>query len=558
MAGVQVRIRLHSFFAQWAGAEELTLSFSSPVTLRDVLVRLREQHGEAVDRYVYSPQKGLRPSCVAIIDGTNAELLGGLESPVRDGCTIQLIPPLSGGSRPKVSGEGMMVPQWDGVRGEVPGPRSRALMEVRRKFVPDGVASLTPLFAARAEGAVITDVDGNRFLDFGSGIAVLNVGSTPRPLIEAVAEQLDRYLHLCFHVVMYEPYVKVAERLCQLTPGDFPKKVFLVNTGAEAVENAVKMARKFTGRPAVITLENAFHGRTFMAMTLTSKVKPYKLGFGPFAPEVYRAVGPYCYRCPVGRSYPACDVECWRHLQRLTEVEVSADRCAAVIVEPVQGEGGFVVIPPEYLVRLREFCSQHGIVLIDDEVQTGWGRTGCLFGIEHAGIVPDILVTAKALAGGLPLGAVVAKAEIMDSVHPGGVGSTFGGNPLSCAAALAVMDMMESAHLVDRARAIGQVLGERLRELQDRYGSVGDVRGRGAMWAVEFVGDRETKVPAPDRAARVIEECYRRGLIVLKAGAFDNVVRLLPPLVISDEQLEQGVSIFADAVAAVHGSHDKR
>lgn len=447
--------------------------------------------------------------------------------------------------------ERTMVAKWGGVCGEVPGPRSRALMELRREFVPDGVATVTPLFAAEARGAVITDVDGNRFLDFGSGIAVLNVGSTPEAVVAAVAEQAGRYLHMCFHVVMYEPYVRVAERLCQLTPGDFPKKVLLVNTGAEAVENAVKVARKFTGRPAVITLENAFHGRTYMAMTLTSKAKPYKLGFGPFAPEVYRAVGPYCYRCPVEQSYPGCDLECWRHLQRLIEVEVFPDRCAAVIVEPIQGEGGFIAIPPEYLARLREFCTRHGIVLIDDEVQTGWGRTGRLFAIEHAGVVPDILVTAKALAGGLPLGAVVGRAEMMDSVHPGGVGSTFGGNPLSCAAALAVMDMVQSADLVARAAAIGEVMRERLRALHDRYPSIGDVRGRGAMWAVEFVRDRGSKVPAPERAARVIEESYRRGVIVLKAGAFDNVVRLLPPLVITDEQLEQGMDAFEEAVAAV-------
>ncbi|MHB8987049.1 MAG: aspartate aminotransferase family protein, partial [Eubacteriales bacterium] len=358
----------------------------------------------------------------------------------------------------------------------IPGPKSSELLELRKKYVPRGISNSTPVFVREASGAVITDVDGNRLIDLAGGIGTINAGHRPPEVVEAVKEQLDRYIHTCMHVVMYEPYVRLAEKMAAITPGGFPKKTMFANSGAEAVENAVKIARKFTGRPGIIALECAFHGRTLMAMTLTSKARPYKYGFGPFAPEVYKVPSAYCYRCYFGLSYPDCAMQCLKNIERFFVSECPADRIAAVIAEPVQGEGGFIVPPPEYLPGLKEICERHGILLIVDEIQTGFGRTGKMFACEHPGLEPDLITTAKSLAAGLPLSAVTGRAEIMDSPAPGEIGGTYGGNPLACAAALKVIDIVQGEDLPARAAGIGAFLQQKLRELQEEYPVIGDVR----------------------------------------------------------------------------------
>jgi 4-aminobutyrate aminotransferase/(S)-3-amino-2-methylpropionate transaminase len=443
----------------------------------------------------------------------------------------------------------MTLPQEHRLVTEVPGPRSRELWARREKAIPAAVFNTVPVFVERAEGGIVEDVDGNRLIDFGAGLAVLNVGNTSPAVVKAVTEQAERYLHTCFHVTLNEPYVALAERLNELTPGDHEKRTMLVNSGAEAVENAVKLARYATGREKVVTFEHAFHGRTLMAMSLTAKEMPYKKGFGPFAPEVYRLPFAYPYRCPSGQPPESCGPSCVEAVLGRME-EMGPETIAAVVVEPVQGEGGFIVPPPEFLPALAEFCRSHGILLVADEVQTGFGRTGTWFGIEHSGVVPDIVTTAKALGGGLPLGGVTARAELMDAVHVGGLGGTFGGNPLACAAALAVIDTIEGGDLLSRSARLGERLMGALRGLKERIALVGDVRGLGSMVAMELVEDRETKEPAKEAASRVIKECYERGLIVLKAGTYDNVVRLLPPLSMDDALVERGLELLGEAVSA--------
>lgn len=434
---------------------------------------------------------------------------------------------------------------------EVPGPVARRLLELRQRYVPRGVSNTVPSVAARANGALIEDVDGNRYLDFAAGIGVLNVGSSHPDVSAAVCEQVGKLLHTCFNVIMTAPYIELAERLASVTPGTFPKKALMVNSGAEAVENAVKIARKFTGRPAVVTFENAFHGRTLLTMTLTSKADPYKLGFGPFAPEVYRAPSPYCYRCPTGGGSPDCGLACLAAAEKMINVDIGADQVAAVIVEPVQGEGGFIPLPEGFLSGLREMCTRHGILLIADEIQTGFGRTGRMFACEHWDVVPDLILLAKSLAAGLPLSAVVGRAEVMDSVHVGGLGGTYSGNPVACAAALAVLDVMARDGLAGRGARIGEIMTTRLRRLQDRLPGIGDVRGLGAMVAIELISDRATREPARAQTSAVIRYCYEHGLIVLKAGIHDNCVRALPPLVASDEQIEMGMDIWEEALRHV-------
>jgi 4-aminobutyrate aminotransferase/(S)-3-amino-2-methylpropionate transaminase len=445
----------------------------------------------------------------------------------------------------------MSLPQERKLVTEIPGPRSRELWVRRERAVPGAVFNTVPVFVERASGGIVEDVDGNRLIDFGAGLAVLNTGNAAPAVVNAVREQAERYTHTCFHVTLNEPYVALAERLNEITPGDHEKRTMLVNSGAEAVENAVKLARYATGRSAVVTFDHAFHGRTLMALSLTAKVSPYKQGFGPFAPEVYRLPFAYPYRCPTGQPPERCGPTCVDLVIGEMEHHIGAENIAAVVVEPVQGEGGFIVPAPEFLPALAEFCRSHGILLVVDEVQTGFGRTGRWFGIEHAGVVPDILLTAKALGGGLPLGAVTARADLMDAVHVGGLGGTFGGNPLACAAALAVIDTIESEGLVSRSARLGERLLSALRELAGRVELIGDVRGLGSMVAMELVEDRGTKKPAKAAATRVIEECYRRGLIVLKAGTFDNVVRLLPPLSTEDSLVDEGLGLLQEVVAAV-------
>ncbi len=426
----------------------------------------------------------------------------------------------------------------------IPGPRARALQARREAAVPRGPYNATPIWVKDAHGARLTDVDGNRLLDFAGGIGCLNVGHTDAAVLRAASEQLARLTHACFHVTPYEAYVALAERMNASVPGDFAKKTLFANSGAEAVENAVKIARAATGRPAVLAFEDAFHGRTLLAMSLTSKVHPYKAGFGPFAPEIYRAPYAYCYRCAYGRAYPACGLHCVDALEDLFKRSVAAAEVAAVIVEPVLGEGGFVTPPTDFLPRLRELCTRHGILLIADEVQTGFGRTGRQWAIEHSGVVPDLLIAAKSLAGGLPLSSITGRAEIMDVPVPGGLGGTFGGNPVALAAAHAVLDRVASGELAARAEHIGARFEARARDWQARLALIGDVRRLGAMGALELVRDRSTRAPARDETAAVARRCAERGLVTITAGTFGNVIRTLMPLVITDDELEEGLDVL--------------
>ncbi|HEY6292480.1 MAG TPA: 4-aminobutyrate--2-oxoglutarate transaminase [Terriglobia bacterium] len=443
------------------------------------------------------------------------------------------------------------------LRTGIPGPRSRALRARREAAVARGVSSALPVFVAKAEGAVLEDVDGNRLLDFAGGIGCLNVGHRAPGVLAAIRGQLDRTLHLCFSVTPYEGYVRLAERLNRLTPGDFSKKTFLTNSGAEAVENAVKFARAYTGRQAVISFEDAFHGRTLLTMALTSKTHPYKAGFGPFPGDIYRIPYAYCYRCSYSLRYPSCEIYCAHHLEDTFRRVVAAESVAAVIVEPVLGEGGFVAPPPEFFRVLSEICRRHGIVFIADEIQTGFGRTGALFASERYGIEPDLLVIAKSLGGGLPIAAVTGRAEIMDAPGPGSVGGTFGGNPLACEAALAVLDLFQAdggANLIAMAERIGNRFAERARTWQQRLPLIGDVRGLGAMRALELVRSRESREPADEETKAVVRYCCEHGLVVLSTGTYGNVIRLLVPLVVRDDQFEEGLGVLGAALESVASS----
>src|SRR5437868_2401960 len=379
----------------------------------------------------------------------------------------------------------------------IPGPKSKALSERRAKAVPRGLSHGTQIYVAKAEGAWLEDVDGNRYIDFAGGIGCLNVGHRREEVVDAVKDQLDRFLHTCVQVTPYESYVRLAERMNEVTPGKFAKKTIFVNSGAEAVENAVKIARAYTKRPGIIAFEDAFHGRTMMTLALTSKTHPYKAGFAPFPSEVYRVPFAYCYRCSYNLKYPSCDLFCARHLEDTFKRVVANEDVAAVIAEPVMGEGGFIAPPSDYFKVLVDLCRKHGILFIADEVQSGFGRTGALFASEHYGIEPDLIVTAKSLGGGLPLAAVTGRAEVMDAPGPGGLGGTFAGNPLSCAAANAVIDILEKDNLLARANEIGERFSRRAKTWQSRFNLIGEVRGLGAMQALELVKSRDTREPAP-------------------------------------------------------------
>lgn len=427
-----------------------------------------------------------------------------------------------------------------------PGPKSKELLALRDKYVPKAVWNTVPIFVAESEGAIIRDVDGNQYIDFATGISSLNIGHRHPEVIKAIKEQVDKYLHLCFHVTLYEPYIRVAEKLANIAPGNFDKKVVLVNSGAEAVENAVKIARRYSGKPSIITFEHAFHGRTRLAMSLTGHVHPYKYGFGVMDPAIYRVPYAYCYRCSFGHEYPACNMRCLEYIRELLAVHISPDEVAAIIVEPVEGEGGFIVPPKEFIQGLRKICDENNILLIADEVQSGMGRTGKMFAVEHSNVVPDIITMAKSLGGGLPLAAAISRADVVDVVQTGGLGGTFGGNPVSCVAALKTIEIVQS--LLDNVPKLGSLLMKRLKEIQEKYEAIGDVRGLGLMVGVEFVKDRKTKEPAKELRNKVLSECHKNGLIVLGAGAYHNVVRFLPPLNISEELLNKGVDIFEKAV----------
>jgi 4-aminobutyrate aminotransferase/(S)-3-amino-2-methylpropionate transaminase len=437
------------------------------------------------------------------------------------------------------------------LRTSIPGPRSLELMRRRNDAVVHGAFHATPVFVNTAEGAVIEDVDGNRMIDFAGGIGCLNTGHRAPAVVEAVRRQLNRFLHTSFNVLPYESYVRVAERLNQLTPGNFAKKTLLLNTGAEAVENAIKIARCYTKRPAILAFEDAFHGRTYMAMAVTSKTHPYKAGFEPFPGDVYRVPFGYCFRCSYTLKYPSCEMHCARHLEDTFKRQVAAESVAAVIVEPIQGEGGFVTPPPEFFPILADICRKYGILVIADEVQTGFARTGALFACERFGLVPDLVTMAKSLSGGMPLAAVTGRAEIMDAPGVGGVGGTFGGNPAACEAALAVLDMIERENLCARANVLGERFRNRALAWQSRWDLVGEVRGLGAMQALELVRSRHTREPADEETRQVAQYCYEHGLVLITAGSYGNVIRLLVPLVITDAQMDEALDVLETALQTV-------
>ena len=419
--------------------------------------------------------------------------------------------------------------------------------ERRLGEIPRGLGVTLPVFIERAGGGILVDVDGNQLIDLASGIAVTSVGASAPAVVRRVQEQAAAFTHTCFMVTEYEGYVDVCAALNRLTPGDHDKRTALFSTGAEAVENAVKIARAHTGRQAVVVFDHAFHGRTLLAMAMTAKSEPYKQSFGPFAPEVYRAPAADPYRWPTGPE--RCAEEAFERFYDVVVKQVGAENVACVVAEPVVGEGGFIVPAPGFLSRVVEFCREHGIVFVADEIQSGLARTGDMFACEHEGVVPDLICTAKALGGGLPLSAVTGTAEIMDAPRPGGLGGTYAGNPLACAAALGALETIESEDLVGRAREIEQRVVPRLRELAATVPAIGDVRGRGAMLAIEFV-QPGTKEPAPLLASAVAKRCHEQGVLVLTCGTYGNVIRLLPPLVIGFDLLDEGLDVVADAVRA--------
>jgi 4-aminobutyrate aminotransferase/(S)-3-amino-2-methylpropionate transaminase len=436
------------------------------------------------------------------------------------------------------------------IRTALPGPRSRALIEERRRFVAAGVVEARHgIFFERAEGARLVDVDGNVFLDFSGGIGCLNAGHGAPRVIARVREQLDKLQHACFMVAPYEPYVALARKLCSIVPIPGPTKAALFNSGAEAVENAVKIARSATGRPAVLAFDPGFHGRTLLALSLTSKAFPYRLGFGPFAPEVYRLPIPDVLRRPPGTSVEDCVGYAIRELHRYLKSTVHPDSIACAIIEPVMGEGGFIVPPREFLADLANTCKEHGILLIADEVQTGFGRTGRMFACERFGLEPDLVCLAKSLSNGFPLSAVVGRAAIMDAPQPGGLGGTFGGNPVSCAAALGAIETLEQDGLVDRAEAIGTVVARRFEGMVARYPFIAETRGVGAMRALELVEDRASLKPDQARTERVLALAATRGLLLLSAGLYGNVIRTLMPLTVTDAELEEGLAVLESCLA---------
>ncbi len=430
------------------------------------------------------------------------------------------------------------------LKSSIPGPKSQALLARRKAAVPQGPFNIAPIFVERGEGATLTDVDGNVFLDFSGGLGSLNAGHTNPKVVEAVTTQARKFLHTCFHIAQYEPYVALAEKLNAITPGKFPKKTLLVNSGAEAVENAVKIARYYTKRPGVIGFEHGFAGRTLLAMSLTSKVMPYKFGFGPFAPEVYRLPYPYAYRSELDEDGMI------EQMHEFFHTHVDPKQTACVVMELVLGEGGFVVAPKKYVQALAKFCRDNGILFVADEIQTGFARTGKMFATEHYDIEPDLVTMAKSLAGGMPVSAVTGRAEIMDSVHVGGLGGTYGGNPLACVAGLATIEEIERLKLPARAVKIGEKLRDRMLGWQKKHPLLGDVRGLGAMMAMELVKDRKTKEPAKEFTVGLVKRCVESGVILIYAGTHSNCLRFLVPLIITDEQLNEGLDVIERQLTA--------
>ncbi|WP_461206166.1 4-aminobutyrate--2-oxoglutarate transaminase [Clostridium sp. DL1XJH146] len=435
------------------------------------------------------------------------------------------------------------------VTEQIPGPKSLEALKKRNEYVARGVSYSTEVFVEEAKGALMKDVDGNVFIDFAAGIGVQNVGHCDDEVVEAIKVQAEKLIHPSYNVCMYESYANLGQKLIEKTPGDYPKKIIFANSGAEAVENAVKIARKYTGKSTILSLENAFHGRTYMAMTLTSKVKPYKAGFAPFNTDTYKIPAANCYRCSFGdKKYPECGLACAKRVETLLQGELSPEMVAALIVEPVQGEGGFIVPPKEYLKELQRICNKNNIVFIVDEIQAGFARTGKLFASENFDIEPDMMTLSKSIAAGMPLSAVIGKAEIIDNPLPGSIGGTYSGNPVACAAGLKVLEIIEKKDLCERANEIGEKIKDRMNSLKDKSKYIGDVRGIGAMIGVEFVKDKETKDPYKEIISEICKYCLEKGVIFISAGIFSNVIRFLPPLVMTDEQLEYGLDVLEEAI----------
>lgn len=434
---------------------------------------------------------------------------------------------------------------------EVPGPKSRAIAARREAATARGAAKASSIVITEAQGAAVTDADGNTLLDFAGGIGVLAVGHCPPTVVNAIKDQAEKLIHMCAIVGTYEPYVEAAELMNEITPGDFAKKTVFMNSGAEGIETAINIARAHTGRAAIIVFEGAYHGRTNLTLSMTSKYGLFKKGFGPFAPEIYRLPFPNLYRRPAGMSEEQYLDDCIARLDNALIAQVDPSAVAAIVIETVQGEGGFIPVPPRFLQRVREICSEHGIVMISDEVQCGFGRTGKLFAVEHYGIVPDLIVTAKSIAAGMPLSAVTGRAEIMDAPHPGGLGGTYSGNPLACVAAIETIRMIREPEFLARAEAVGSRMRQCLVSLDRESTLVDNVRGLGPMLLIELVTNPLTKTPAAQQTVEIVTEALRRGVITIRAGLYSNCIRFLPPLNITDEQIDEGMAVIADAVRAV-------
>jgi 4-aminobutyrate aminotransferase/(S)-3-amino-2-methylpropionate transaminase len=435
------------------------------------------------------------------------------------------------------------------LKTSLPGPKGLAALERRKNALPTGLAKSTDVVVEKAEGALVWDVDGNQLIDFAGGIGMINVGHRNEKVVNAIKEQLDKYIHTCTLVTTIEPYLDLAELLNSVTPGDFPKKTLLANSGSEAVENAVNIAKYYTKRNAVLCFEGAYHGRTLLTLSLTSKYALFKKGFGSYVSDIYRIPAPNMYRGIEGMTEEQYVNHCIKKLDEAFISQVDADSLAAIIIEPVQGEGGFLPIPKAYLQKLRDICDKHGIVFIADEIQCGAGRTGKLYAIEHTGVIPDMVVSAKSIGAGMPISAVTGKAEIMDAPHLGGVGGTYGGSPVACVAAIEAIKILNSPAFLQRVNEVGEIIRTTLEGWKDKYKLVGDVRGIGAMRLVEFVKDRDSKEPDADATLEIIRDAVAHGLIMIRAGLFSNCIRLLPPIVITDEQLIEGLEVLEDAIA---------
>lgn len=430
----------------------------------------------------------------------------------------------------------------------IPGPKSKELIEARQKYVANGVSMSIDIAVTEAKGALIKDVDGNVLLDFAAGIGVQNVGHCDDEIVKAIKEQVDKYIHPCFHIATYEPYVALCKKLTEITVGNYEKKVMLANSGAEALENAIKVSKAYTKKTGILSANGSFHGRTHMTMSITSKYKPYKFGFGPFVSDTYKFDYPYSYRAPLGVKPEDYAKECLEKLRLMLKTTVDPQTIACLIVEPLQGEGGFIVPSKEYMQGLQKICNENKIVFIVDEVQAGFARTGKMFAHEHYGIEPDIITMSKAIAAGIPLSAVVGRKEIMDAACLGGIGGTYGGSPLGCVAALKVIEKIEKEDLNGKSAKLGKYITDRLLSMKEKYKIIGDVRGLGSMIGVEFVEDLETKEPAGDFSKRVIKKCYEKGVIIIGAGILGNVIRFLPPLVMTEEQAKYGMDAFEKSI----------